>query len=587
MRYLLLSVLVIFAIGFFVVEDAFGIQYARVNIQHSTDTTDCGDDNSCYSPHTITIKQFEWVKWKNLDITTHTITAGYPHDPKDNVYDSGPMASGSTFEYQFDQKGKYPYFCQIHPWAQGFVIVTEGTSSTPPPTPPTQTQTTTSSKIPTILILDPPPSRIGTGDILTMSGILKSANGKQVVKDATIEIYIGSTSYAWESLPPSLLKTDNTGRFFDQSPPLDFSIGEDITVQYYAYYDGGRYFESSVSQTYRVLFTPDATKSTEIIPSTLPPGVKAIAPNFEWAVSYGVNALYDGVGNPKKDYSFLYIEHISVPNKKIIRGDGKDLLVFDLLIENTSDTPNEITRLSDMVWMIDGKDRIFSTVVSTTLVPFTGEVENPGFNWREDCPEYISSSINPGVIGKFKMCFEIPKNADHFKVGGENRSKYADRPGDDNLIAVFDRAWIGGGSENTGSSSDSGSENTGSSSGGGCLIATAAFGSEMAPQVQFLRELRDNTVLQTESGSAFMTGFNQFYYSFSPAVADYERENPTFKEAVKLTLTPLLTSLTLLHYADIDSESEMLGYGIGVILLNIGMYFVAPAILIMTVRKRI
>jgi len=123
--------------------------------------------------------------------------------------------------------------------------------------------------------------------------------------------------------------------------------------------------------------------------------------------------------------------------------------------------------------------------------------------------------------------------------------------------------------------------------GGGCLIATAAFGSEIAPQVQFLRELRDNTVLQTESGSAFMAGFNQFYYSFSPVVADYERENPAFKEAVKITLTPLLTSLTLLQYVDINSESEMLGYGIGVILLNIGMYFVAPAVLIMAVRKRI
>ena len=122
---------------------------------------------------------------------------------------------------------------------------------------------------------------------------------------------------------------------------------------------------------------------------------------------------------------------------------------------------------------------------------------------------------------------------------------------------------------------------------GGCLIATAAFGSEMAPQVQFLRELRDNTMLQTESGSAFMSGFNQFYYSFSPAIADYERENPAFKEAVKITLTPLLASLTLLQYADIDSESEMLGYGIGIILLNIGMYFVAPAVLIMAVRKRI
>jgi hypothetical protein len=123
--------------------------------------------------------------------------------------------------------------------------------------------------------------------------------------------------------------------------------------------------------------------------------------------------------------------------------------------------------------------------------------------------------------------------------------------------------------------------------GGGCLIATAAFGSELAPQIQQLRELRDNTVLQTESGTSFMTGFNHFYYSFSPAIADYERENPAFKEAVKLTLTPLLTSLTLLQFADIDSESEMLEYGIGIILLNIGMYFVAPAILITIIRKRV
>jgi len=121
--------------------------------------------------------------------------------------------------------------------------------------------------------------------------------------------------------------------------------------------------------------------------------------------------------------------------------------------------------------------------------------------------------------------------------------------------------------------------------GGGCLIATATFGSEMAPQVQFLRELRDNTVLQTESGTSFMAGFNQFYYSFSPAIADYERESPIFKEAVKLIVTPLLTSLTLLQYADIDSESDMLGYGIGIILLNIGMYFIAPAVLITKIRS--
>ena len=93
--------------------------------------------------------------------------------------------------------------------------------------------------------------------------------------------------------------------------------------------------------------------------------------------------------------------------------------------------------------------------------------------------------------------------------------------------------------------------------------------------------------MTTNYGSAFMNGFNQFYYSFSPVVADYERENPAFKEAVKITLTPLLTSLALLNYVDIDSEHEMLGYGIGVILLNIGMYFVAPAILIIKIKKLI
>ena len=122
--------------------------------------------------------------------------------------------------------------------------------------------------------------------------------------------------------------------------------------------------------------------------------------------------------------------------------------------------------------------------------------------------------------------------------------------------------------------------------GGGCLIATAAFGSEMAPQVQFLREIRDGTVLQTQSGSTFMTGFNQFYYSFSPAIADYERENPAFKETVKIAITPMLTSLAILNYVDIDSEEEMLGYGIGIILLNIGMYFIAPAVVIFEIRKR-
>jgi len=120
---------------------------------------------------------------------------------------------------------------------------------------------------------------------------------------------------------------------------------------------------------------------------------------------------------------------------------------------------------------------------------------------------------------------------------------------------------------------------------GGCLIATATFGSELAPQVQMLREIRDNSLLQTKSGSAFMNGFNEFYYSFSPTIADWERQNPVFKEVVKLTITPLITSLSLLNYVDMDSEEEVLGYGISLILLNVGMYFVAPVGIVVLVRR--
>ena len=119
-----------------------------------------------------------------------------------------------------------------------------------------------------------------------------------------------------------------------------------------------------------------------------------------------------------------------------------------------------------------------------------------------------------------------------------------------------------------------------------CLIATAAFGSELAPQVQQLRELRDNTLLKTTSGSTFMAGFNSVYYSFSPTIADWERQNPIFKEVVKITITPLLSTLSILNYVDIDSEAKMLVYGISIILLNIGMYFVAPAFVMMRLRRK-
>ena len=123
--------------------------------------------------------------------------------------------------------------------------------------------------------------------------------------------------------------------------------------------------------------------------------------------------------------------------------------------------------------------------------------------------------------------------------------------------------------------------------GGGCLIATAAYGTELAPQVQFLREIRDNTVMSTEAGASFMTGFNQLYYTFSPTIADMERENPMFKETVRAFITPMISTLSIMTLAENGNDAEVLGLGISVIALNLGMYIAAPAAVGFTAHRYI
>jgi len=119
---------------------------------------------------------------------------------------------------------------------------------------------------------------------------------------------------------------------------------------------------------------------------------------------------------------------------------------------------------------------------------------------------------------------------------------------------------------------------------GGCLIATATYGSELSPQVQQLREIRDNQLLNTEAGTSFMNTFNEFYYSFSPYIADYERENPVFREIVKVVITPMLSTLSLMEHA--DSENSVLSIGVSLIILNGLMYVGIPAVGIIVIRKK-
>jgi hypothetical protein len=110
-----------------------------------------------------------------------------------------------------------------------------------------------------------------------------------------------------------------------------------------------------------------------------------------------------------------------------------------------------------------------------------------------------------------------------------------------------------------------------------CLIATAAFGSELSPQVQYLRNFRDHYILSTVSGSAFMDTFNSIYYTFSPQVAEYERGQPWLQGVVKIALYPLFGILMTAEkgYAVLGGEAgSILG---GVIASSlIGVIYLWP-----------
>ena len=111
----------------------------------------------------------------------------------------------------------------------------------------------------------------------------------------------------------------------------------------------------------------------------------------------------------------------------------------------------------------------------------------------------------------------------------------------------------------------------------GCLIATAAFGSELTPQVQYLRDFREHYILSTASGSAFMSAFNSVYYSFSPQVAAYEREQPWLQATVKAALYPLFGILAAAErtHAVVGGEAgAMLAGAIASSLL--GVVYLAP-----------
>ena len=305
-----------------------------------------------------------------------------------------------------------------------------------------------------------------------------------------------------------------------------------------------------------------------------------------------VNTEYDFSIIPPKGWTVLYPEPGSKPNDPIITFLGQKEQLPQGIDEFAPYIYINVNELGDKTFQenLDSRVTQYHKMEQTKALQIESEktynlITEPGGSYGAYF--LLAKQVGTGLPVPFAQIILSHSNFIYGITYSHHEELFQNNLADfDSTIKTFDTASETTEPDISGLLEEVGIKTTEpETTGGGCLIATAAFGSELASQVQQLRELRDNTVLQTESGTSFMAGFNQFYYSFSPIIADYERENPAFKEVVKLTLTPLLTSLSLLQYVDIDSESEMLGYGIGIILLNIGMYFVAPAVLIMKVRS--
>jgi len=98
----------------------------------------CEETKSCYIPYQITVKSGGEVTWYNADSAAHTVTSGTGKDGPDGNFDSSLFMAGTTFSVKFDNygTGTYPYFCMVHPWMTGEVIVVnDGSQSVPVPTP--------------------------------------------------------------------------------------------------------------------------------------------------------------------------------------------------------------------------------------------------------------------------------------------------------------------------------------------------------------------------------------------------------------------------------------------------------------------
>ena len=97
--------------------------FADETVTNAPGSSTPGCEPNCFVPSTVTIEVGETVTWDNTDTAAHTATAGSATDGPTGVWDSSLIMAGGSYSYTADTAGTFDYFCMVHPWMEGTLIV--------------------------------------------------------------------------------------------------------------------------------------------------------------------------------------------------------------------------------------------------------------------------------------------------------------------------------------------------------------------------------------------------------------------------------------------------------------------------------
>jgi len=116
--FVLMSVVSLIAIA----PSAFAAHH-EVTIENAPGSSTPGCEPDCFIPNPVTVEVGAIVTWANTDTAAHTATAGSAADGPSGVWDSSLIMAGGSYSYTADTAGTFDYFCMVHPWMEGTIIV--------------------------------------------------------------------------------------------------------------------------------------------------------------------------------------------------------------------------------------------------------------------------------------------------------------------------------------------------------------------------------------------------------------------------------------------------------------------------------